>query len=1025
MTILNTFANQSGQIPLSELDTNFAAPITIGATSITLGQTAEIVTGLTLAGANIGTPIGNLSNCTFPILNQNTTGNAATATVVSTLPQLSASTGSTLVSTETSGTGAVTRTVASKLNDVISVKDFGAVGDGVTDDSRAIKAALDYANSIGGGSVYLPAGTYLKKDLSSSPSEYVVLYVYSNTTLFGDGDSSVILFDDTDTNSRNDLLNCYTGSSNIVFRDFKVLGTYYTYPNQTNQSQTFTGSSISKLRIENVTIDSVRFMAMAFDKSNDAIVTGCRLSTVQRDGFRFTQSMNVVIANNTAKWVGDNVVALHTDNSNVFDTSLTGGSVVSNNVFEGCLFSLFLGARKLTISNNQWVRCIGAIQLSYNTSSEGDTPKYAITITDNTITDNFSQYGSSPVDVMDFNGNPRRTGGTTYPGSPNPITGLNDTPYGLYDLNNVSTNKTRNPGDSGLVIANNIIKRTLPLTAAYSNYGFGLVFDPNLNGGFYDPAVTENQITKYAMRFVSSWQDVTIANNIIEGLSNIATSMAISFNYNGAGSVVTISIASPAVVGWVAHGLVANQTIKFTTTGALPTGLTVGTEYYVISPLTDSFNVSATYAGTPIVTSGTQSGVHACATYEPNMLQNFNILNNTFKDCPSGAIYDNLGASGTAINMTVAGNDFNLDPYYRGLSRAAGNTWANAGGCQAVAYAGANGFTINNNQFRNCSYPGFSDANSTNNIVFAQPVAIGYNASNRGVGTLSTPANSNKIIAIQGDPTLPNYEAITGEPLSASSAMPSTGTYVTGTFVANSSVTSSTTILGWKRITIGSNHVLGTDWLEVDCLPVQTGNSGKLITTNGSTPSFSNTLSSLTTTGNITLGNDYTTSALKVGTNGSYIGRNTGDGSTYINTGQANITFLYQGAIRAYIDSTGTTTSVLGYNIGTNGSSILRNVGDGSTQVTTGNNSYISYILTGSEKIRFDASGNILVGTATTVASAKIAMSSTTQGFLPPVMTTTQKNAIATPVAGLIVFDSTLAKLCVYSGSAWQTITSV
>jgi len=52
-------------------------------------------------------------------------------------------------------------------------------------------------------------------------------------------------------------------------------------------------------------------------------------------------------------------------------------------------------------------------------------------------------------------------------------------------------------------------------------------------------------------------------------------------------------------------------------------------------------------------------------------------------------------------------------------------------------------------------------------------------------------------------------------------------------------------------------------------------------------------------------------------------------------------------------------------------------------------------------------------------------MVSTTQGFLPPRMTTTQKNAIATPAAGLMVFDTTLVKLCVYSGTAWETITSL
>lgn len=57
--------------------------------------------------------------------------------------------------------------------------------------------------------------------------------------------------------------------------------------------------------------------------------------------------------------------------------------------------------------------------------------------------------------------------------------------------------------------------------------------------------------------------------------------------------------------------------------------------------------------------------------------------------------------------------------------------------------------------------------------------------------------------------------------------------------------------------------------------------------------------------------------------------------------------------------------------------------------------------------------------------SALLALTSSTQGFLPPAMTTAQKNAIGTPAAGLIVFDTTLGKLCVYSGAAWQTITSV
>jgi hypothetical protein len=67
------------------------------------------------------------------------------------------------------------------------------------------------------------------------------------------------------------------------------------------------------------------------------------------------------------------------------------------------------------------------------------------------------------------------------------------------------------------------------------------------------------------------------------------------------------------------------------------------------------------------------------------------------------------------------------------------------------------------------------------------------------------------------------------------------------------------------------------------------------------------------------------------------------------------------------------------------------------------------------------SSGNVSIGA--TITSAKLSVDSTTKGFLPPRMTTTQKNAITSPAAGLVVFDTTLMKLCVYT-TAWETITS-
>lgn len=74
----------------------------------------------------------------------------------------------------------------------------------------------------------------------------------------------------------------------------------------------------------------------------------------------------------------------------------------------------------------------------------------------------------------------------------------------------------------------------------------------------------------------------------------------------------TITIATPGVVTSTAHGLKAGSTISFTTTGALPTGITAGTVYYVIATglTADAFQFSATAGGAAINTTGSQSGVH-------------------------------------------------------------------------------------------------------------------------------------------------------------------------------------------------------------------------------------------------------------------------------------------------------------------------------------------------------------------------------------------------------------------------------
>jgi len=56
---------------------------------------------------------------------------------------------------------AVSTNVEEKLAQYVSVKDFGALGDGVTDDTAALQAAIDAVHATGGGTIFFPTGTYM------------------------------------------------------------------------------------------------------------------------------------------------------------------------------------------------------------------------------------------------------------------------------------------------------------------------------------------------------------------------------------------------------------------------------------------------------------------------------------------------------------------------------------------------------------------------------------------------------------------------------------------------------------------------------------------------------------------------------------------------------------------------------------------------------------------------------------------------------------------------------------------------
>lgn len=116
--------------------------------------------------------------------------------------------------------------------------------------------------------------------------------------------------------------------------------------------------------------------------------------------------------------------------------------------------------------------------------------------------------------------------------------------------------------------------------------------------------VPPGTITPYSMRTAPT------GYLVCDGSAVSRTTYAALFAVLHLSATITVTIATPGVVTWTSHVLENGDPVVFTTTGALPTGITAGTTYYVINKAANTFQIAATVGGTAINTTGSQSGVH-------------------------------------------------------------------------------------------------------------------------------------------------------------------------------------------------------------------------------------------------------------------------------------------------------------------------------------------------------------------------------------------------------------------------------
>ncbi|MGH7051433.1 MAG: hypothetical protein ACREE5_12435, partial [Acetobacteraceae bacterium] len=195
------------------------------------------------------------------------------------------------------------------------------------------------------------------------------------------------------------------------------------------------------------------------------------------------------------------------------------------------------------------------------------------------------------------------------------------------------------------------------------------------------------------------------------------------------------------------------------------------------------------------------------------------ISRNEFVDFMNYGI--NFATSGTKHRLHVAENLFDGDPNMLGRGSGTGGAWQ-SGGTRVVACRAnsTTGVLARGNRYRNVMAVDDGNAGGwqyERSWIYCNPAAVGYSASNVGVGTVPAGGAGFLHMIEDGNPANTTFGTMLNGPVLSAAAMPAAGTYVAGLMVWNTapSVTSGFVLLGWMRLTTGSGNVSGTDWSPV------------------------------------------------------------------------------------------------------------------------------------------------------------------------------------------------------------------
>ncbi len=332
------------------------------------------------------------------------------------------------------------------------------------------------------------------------------------------------------------------------------------------------------------------------------------------DGFIVKNHLNgigVAGWNNSANGTINDMVLAHCSAAQNL-LVMTGTSAITSNdvaIFGPAATALTLGSHGSSFTN-LWVqggntnnlKLNSTVDTTFTTSHIGDVTTAGtaeITITNYNIIKtiwNSSVYGAKGITNME-----------------NAVLGS----FLKFDTYNAVTNDHQSTWKYGILQSTGSSLTDTKVHSTYATTRLGMRFKPlsSTSSLTWDYTVNTGNIQTYPLT-ISAWVNINTATyyagthtkpTLTVSYDNGTTSSAVAKPV----STATITIASPGVVTATAHGFSNGDVISFTTTGALPTGLTAATKYYIVNKTADTFELSATSGGSSINTSGSQSGTHS------------------------------------------------------------------------------------------------------------------------------------------------------------------------------------------------------------------------------------------------------------------------------------------------------------------------------------------------------------------------------------------------------------------------------